>query len=145
MKFAFHSFLFRALHLAVCSRAYRAKQHFLYFSFFIISTVNKIGSGSFNRYDREESCETSIGTNRFAIPFPLVGAVDRVRRSSYRSSCCRRNRCSRYRAKGYSVDRWVQSVISLGTFPRRSYTISSFLAISLRSRLDNCSIFPSSR
>lgn len=77
--------------------------------FFFISTVNKVGGSS----DWEESRETSVGTNRLAIPFPLEGAVDRIRRivcdvPSYRSSCCGQRFDDRYGAKGYSVGRLRQ-------------------------------------
>jgi len=52
---------FAHLRLVVYFEAYHANV----IIFLFVSTVNKVGSP--NRYDREESCETSIGTNRFAI------------------------------------------------------------------------------
>jgi len=54
---------FARLRLAIYFKAYHARRVILLF----VLTVNKVGRGYPNRYDREESCETSVGTNRFAI------------------------------------------------------------------------------
>lgn len=128
MRLRSAAFVFRALTVGRLLQSLSRETPF--FSFFP-SLVNKVGSGRLSS-NREESCETSVGTNRLAIPFPLEGAVDRVPLIGPLTGRAR-----------IDVDtepgRWPQSVINLSREHASSSSSSrlcgfvSPLAISLRS------------